>query len=291
MTMNYATIVRDNFDYFDSHLNNRIFLLTTPKGESIVVKCERQNFAHLIGVHYATENSLFRFKGNEFYYKMKNKNDINGLFDLVNEEDYYNNDLPVEATFIEGKNRYFIDLFESLLKSNGSSIRVFRQQPGGQFDADFLHLMIVNPDTNQKGYIGIVGSDKNNYFWFNSIYIDDNTSRVLGAPFTIKSIRIISEVEYQNLRTVSLYPSPRNKNNKKPRENNKARAFKLDKTTVNKINRQLSDGYQIIKGNGKASHYQLTRNKVIIIDNFQNEPYITSIPEIVNHIKALNKNT
>ena len=257
--------------------------LTT--GENIVIKCEKRNFAHLIGAHYATKNGIFRMSSNEFYYRMKTKEDIQGLFDLIDEDDFNNNSLSREAFFIEGKNEYFIDLFDSFLKSNGQNIRLYKQPVGGQFDADFLHLLVLNPSINKKGYIGIVGSDNSDYYWFNSIYIDENTKRTLGVEFTIKCLKIIDDKDSKILDDIDFYLSRRNKNNKTTKKNiNKEKQFKFDKKAVSKINKKLKPGYSLVKGNGKASQFNLVRNKSIIVENFQDEPFEKSLNGIVAHI-------
>jgi len=265
--MRYDTIVRDNFEYFESHLNNKIFLLETNNKSFITIKCESINFAHLIGLKYSTEKGLFRYSPKQFYEFMKSSNEINGLFDLINEDDYNNHNLGVPAIYVEDKNIYFQEIFDSFLTSNGKNIRLYKAPPENYFDADFLHLYITNDEMAQKGYIGIIGSEKNDYFWFNSVYIEKGSNETRGLPFQIRRLVVKDDNDVKEIPT-KVYRSPRNKTEER-RTLKVNKSAKLNKQMINRVNKKLANGFRIVKGNGKASQFSLMKNKEVLIKDFQ----------------------
>lgn len=277
-------------EYFESHLKNKVFIFDTYKHGSIIVRCKSFNFAHLIGKEKSTNLNILSIPAERYYNSIGNKGTdeyssykLESAFSLIDEDRYNNNQLVEDEFFILNKIMYFIDLFDSLERSNGSQMRIYNKKSGDLFDADFLHLHILD-DLNHIGYIGIIGSESEDCYWFNSIYIDSSNAK-RGTPIPIKKFTIIDEDEYDNYYFEKIYPSRRKiRPTKSIGALNKGKQFKLNKQTVNKINKMLVNGYSLTKGNGKATQYYLTLNKNILIHDFQNEEFEKSVDGAIKWI-------
>lgn len=174
-------------------------------------------------------------------------------------------------------------MFDSLLqkKDNKLELYLYSKKDGDIFDSDYLYLELVY-NGEVKGYIGLKGENKRDIFRFNSVYIDSE-NRISGKRVDVSNL-FIEEISFINkIECSNIIQSPRNINHINKKEH-KEKKFKLDNKLINKINKQLRNGYLLKRGNEKATQYNLMRNKNTIIKNFQNTIHWKNEKEIIDYI-------
>lgn len=273
--------IRKNFNYFKTKLLDKYFVFKVGTND-IVVKVSKDNFSHLIGIKYSSKGRYYMLRSEMIYHILETSHEIDNLSDLVDENKISNKELNESEQFFVNKNNNFIYLFESLVSYNNYQLYLYKKDAVALFDADYLYCEIVD-DFGTRGYIGLIGEEKTNYYRFNSIYIDFN-SRIIGIKRKVESFSIVSKDVF-NEDNYNFMPSPRNVNNIKHKDKVfKTKPFKIDNGIINNVNKQLNDHYKLIKGSGKATQYCLTLEKEILIKDFQLEPFEPSVNGIVKYI-------
>lgn len=274
-------IIRNNFEYFKTHLLNRYFIFKLGEN-NIVVKVDKQNFSHLIGIKYSSKGRYYMFRSEQIYNVLDTTSEIDNLTDLIDEDRLNYGELNESEKFFVDKNSCFEYLFDSLIKYNNYELILYKKDATASFDADYLYCEIVD-EFETKGYIGLIGEEKTNYYRFNSVYKDDKKI-ITGVKRKVDNFSIIEQDSF-NEKDFMFMPSPRNVNNiKLKRKVAKTGSFKIDNKIVNYINKELDHQYKLIKGNGKAKQYNLTKNKEILIKDFQEEPFEKSVEGIIKYI-------
>lgn len=282
-TAGYENLIKENYDYYINEINNRCFVFVLGN-KQLLVLTEPNNLKHLLGIKYTTENFYFNKKPHSIFNIIGEGKNANGIFDFINIDKYKCGELNKEEVNFIKKNECFIELFDSLLSKveNKLNLYLYTKKEGDAFDSDYLYLeMVYGGDV--KGYIGLKGEDKRDIFRFNSIYIDDD-NRLSGKKVEVTNLFIENINYYKSIQDNNVIKSPRNENHISVKGTNNKSKFKLNKTAANRISRNFVNGYLLKKGSGKASQFNLVRNKTVIIKNFQNVSVWKNEDEIVNYV-------
>lgn len=130
-------------------------------------------------------------RADKFYHTLNNK--TIDLFEIIDKQRYLDNKLTTDELYILRKNYSFIDIFESLF--NEPNIRFYKMKDSHYFDADYVQFTFIN---KSGGYIGIIGSEENNYHYFNSVILEnDNPEKYKGYPVVVKNITKIKKEDFQ----------------------------------------------------------------------------------------------
>lgn len=183
-------ILKQNHTYFKEELLPYYILVNTLES-SIFIDVEEQNLRHLLGVNKTFNDKYRNMTAKKFFHVLNNKNI--DLFEIIDKQRYMDNHLTTDELHILRKNYSFITLFESLFSE--PNIQLYKIKPGDNFDADYVHFTFINKG---GGYIGIIGSDKNNYHYFNSVILEnDNPKKYRGYPIVVKSIEKIKKEDFR----------------------------------------------------------------------------------------------
>lgn len=279
----YENLVKNNYDYYIKKINNRCFVFVLGN-KKLLVLAESKNLKHLLGINYTTENFYFDEKPESIFNIIGKGINANGIFDFINIDRYVDRNLSKEEEAFIEKNECFVNLFGSLLSKveNKLDLYLYLKKDGDFFDSDYLYLEFVYGG-EVKGYIGLKGEDKRDIFRFNSIYID-KSNRISGRKVEVSNLYIESLDYYKSVLDDDVIQSPRNINHINIKKTNREKKLKLNKTIINRINKNFVNGYLIKKGNGKASQFNLVKDKEIIIGNFQSISIWKNEEEIINYV-------
>lgn len=278
--MDLNNILYENYDYFSKEVEPYYFILYTMNNKAIVIEVKDENFAHLLGFRKSSNVAISSSRPLQFYNNIKDKR-FTSIFDMINEERFNNNELTLEESFIYNKNIHFIELFESLI--NGINLRLYRKQPGDDFDADYLHLKKY---AFASGYIAIIGSDKSDLHYFNSVLYETNRyNQYKGVEYKIKRVERILKKDFDKSK-YEFIKSKRFKESKTQKhEISQTKPFNYKKNK-NRINSLLPSEIKINTGLYKKNSVQIYKDGNLIESNFEKTIQSNSIDEIVNIIKT-----
>lgn len=230
------------------------FLLYTSCG-TIVVDTNETNFKHLIIGTHCNYLSIQNKRPSDFFNEIE-KYDI---FSFINKEDFINKDLQYTDEYILNKNKYFIEVFQSLL--DAKDLIIYKRKANAELDTDYLYFGIKD-DVGM--YLGIIGDDKSNYHYFNTICcFTENIKRLsIGKRIKVTKIEIINKNDFIE-NNYTFYLSKRNPSN--IHKNNKPQNKKeISNNDRRKINQLLKNNLKIDKGElGKKSIKIIKGNKII----------------------------
>lgn len=183
-------IIKKNYAFFIEELLPYYIIINTYQG-SIIINVEEGNLKHLLGIN-KTFNSKYKNMAATKFFDFMNDNNVD-LFEIIDKQRYEDNELITEEMHIYKKNYFFIDVFESLF--NESNIRLYLKKPSDSFDADYVQFTYIN---RSGGYIGIIGSEENNYHYFNSVIIENEVpEKYKGPSVTVKNIIRIKKNDFK----------------------------------------------------------------------------------------------
>lgn len=183
------------------------------------------------------------------------------LFELINKYNFENNCLSIDELFLYRRNIAFIPIFESLF--NQTHINFYLKKIGNDFDADYIQFCYYN---GLGGYLGIIGSDKNNYHYFNSIMLEyDDPEKYIGPKVIVKKVikTLKSDFQYENYKMVQSKRFIQIQKQKKVKKQNQLKSIlsNNDRKTINKL---LKNDLKIEKGEyGKKSLKIVKANQVL----------------------------
>lgn len=246
-------IVYNNYLYFINNILPNYFLLYTSYG-TIVVDTNETNFKHLIIGTHCNNLSIQNKRPSDFYDEIEKYN----IFSFINKEDFSHNNLNYIDEYILNKNKYFIEIFQSLL--NTKDLIIYKKQANAELDTDYLYFGIKD---NIGMYLGIIGDDKSNYHYFNTICcFAENIKRLsVGKRIKITKIEIIDKNDFIE-NNYTFYLSKRNPSNI---IHNKPQIKKeLNNSDRKIINQQLRNNLKIDKGEfGKKSIKIIKDGKIL----------------------------
>lgn len=270
--MDLENILKTNFDYFQKEIKPFYFLLYTFDNSAIVISVGEDNLAHLLGSKKSTNIGVSNLYADEFY-KQIQSGKIKSIFDLIDRERYLSHESTIEEVFILEKNIHFIELFQSLIDC--VDLRIYRKQPGDDFDTDYLHIKKYE---FANGYIGIKGSKENDYHFFNSVIYEKYFTQAKGVPIKIKKVERILKKSF-DVKSIKMVPSKRNVHN------NKSVRKKVKKTVnyrkiLNEINKNLDKTLEMKLGCYGKNSIQIYKNGNCI-ENRADIPSNLQIPETI----------
>lgn len=265
------------FKYFVENIEPYYFVLFTNNNKAMIIKVDKSNLGHLIGHEKSSNPNVASQSGTQLYKSIKNGK-IKSLFDIIDKERFENNELTLDETFIYYKINNFITIFDSFITD--TNLRIYTKMPGCDFDTDYLQVKIFD---DAIGYLGIIGSDKNDYHFFNSIILEKNRNKnYKSIPFQIKKLEKIHKDDF-NISDYTVLNSKRNKT-----QNNKTRKTKQKsvnyKKIKHKINNSLRNGLEIKLGEFGKNSIQLYNNKQCVEKHLEKLISSLDIQQIIDFI-------
>ena len=253
-------LIIKNYHYFKINILPYYILIHTNQGV-ILVDSSKANLLHLLGIHKTGNFKYKRMKPIELWNYLDTGHNIS-LFDLIDKNRFESDTLSTDELFLYRRNKGFIPIFESLF--NQINLNFYLKKFGNDFDADYIQFCYYN---RMGGYLGIIGSDKNNYHYFNSIMLEyDNPEKYIGPKVIVKKVEKIlkSEFVYTNYRIVSSKRFAKKQRTNTISNSTKPNINISSNKCRNKINQLLKYDLKIEKGeNGKKS-IKITKNKTVL---------------------------
>lgn len=275
--MEEQRLLSQNLEYFQNELLPYYLVLHTSSG-AIVINIQKENLKHLLGIPHSNFK-LNNIRPIEFFEDLEqNKYD---LFDLIDKDRFYENNLLYEEELIYRKNYYFTTVFNSLI--NSPKIYLYRKTYlNNQFDADYVHFQI---DDGFGLYIGIVGDIDSGYYFFNSVLAEsDNPRKYLTSSSKVKITKIerikkddfnpesFKFVRSKNYQNKCVPTAPKKKKN-------------LDyKALKNTINKKLEPHLNISVGRYGKNSIQVYKDSNCIETNEHIPNELTDVNDIVNYL-------
>lgn len=255
--MEEKDLLRKNFEYFENELLPYYILLHTSKN-TMVIKVQKENLKHLLGVSHVANIKFNSIRPIEFYNNLQNYK--YNLFNLIDESRFKNNNLFYDEKIVYQKNYYFKEAFTSLLSTPNIYIykRDFRS---GYFQTDFVHVQI---NENIGLYVGIVGDEFSNYHYFNSVLAEyDNPKKYLTGPkIKVTKIEKITTEEFCE-ENFNFFPSKNYKPLKEMSQKKSGKVINL-KALLKKINEELNPNLKISIGRYGKNSIQVYKNDTCI---------------------------
>ena len=181
---------------------------------------------------------------------------------MIDENRFENNTLSTDELFLYRRNIGFIPIFESLFHQ--TNINFYLKKTGDDFNADYVQFCYYN---HLGGYLGIIGSDANNYHYFNSIMLEyDNPEKHIGSKVIVKKVERIKkddfkDTDYKIISSKRFIRKLKKNNTKKAKPQKKEMLSNKDKNLINQL---LADSLKIDKGEfGKKSIKIIKGDKVL----------------------------
>lgn len=249
-----------NAVYFKKKILPYTFLIKTTKG-IIVISTTVHDFAHLVGKQYTNNSSISRLNTKDFFFKaLKKEITYEDLLKIETSKNY------LHHQWITEKNETFIDLFKSFESCERLSIyKAIGAEIFTQIDMDYFHLKTALTTS----LLGLIGSDKENVFSFNTILSNlESTSRF--EKFQKIKVLEIKKIQNKYLdaelkkTTDKIVKSQRNKSNSVKR--NKQLDIKRMKKDIEK---NLIDNLSISIGMYGKNSIQVYKNDKCIETNLK----------------------
>lgn len=267
-------LIKENFLFFENEILPYYILLYTSTGV-IVVDTKPENLKHLLGIDKTANLKYKKMSAFAFYNHLK-EYDIE-LFELIRKKEFYEKTLSQDELFIYRKNYVFTEVFESFLSN--TNISIYIRRPGDLFDSDYVHFCWIG---KSGGYIGIIGSDKNNYHYFDSVMLEtDNPKKYIGPKILVKKIERIPKEKFD----INRYKISTSKRfvKKKKFQNNKTKKIDLKKLQSS-VKKLLNDDIEIRFGTNGNNTYEIRKNGKVVEPKYRPAAGITTAEEIAQYI-------
>lgn len=283
-------LIYENYLYFKNNILPFYILIYTNQGV-IVIDSSEVNLLHLLGIHKTGNLKYKRMKPIELWNYLESGQDIH-IYDLIDENRFENDTLSTDELFLYRRNEGFISIFESLF--NQTNLKFYLKRTGNDFDTDYIQFCYYN---HLGGYLGIIGSDKNDYHYFNSIMLEyDNPEKYIGPKVVVKKVEKIPKNDFF-YKDYQIIKSKRYVKNQQSKDKIlKSNQTKIDLSlakNISKINKLLSFGLKIDKGeNGRKSIKIIKDGKIIkkgIRLNNKNLDTVEKIAEYINNTYGKNR--
>lgn len=253
-------IIRKNYQYFKENILPYYILVYTNQGV-IVVDSSELNLKHLLGMHKTSNIKYSRMSSIYLWDYLENDGYIS-LFELIDKNRFEDNTLSTDELFLYRRNIGFIPIFESLFHQ--TNLNFYRKNIGDDFDTDYVQFCYYN---HLGGYLGIIGSDRNNYHYFNSIMLEyDNPEKHIGVKVIVKKVERIKKDDFKNT-DYKIIPSKRfvkKQKQHKPKIEKPQIKKELNNNDRKIINQLLKNNLKIDKGEfGKKSIKIIKDGKVL----------------------------
>lgn len=173
-------LIYENYLYSKNNILPFYILIYTHQGV-IVVDSSEVNLFHLLGIHKTANLKYKRMTPIQLWNFLESGNHIH-IYDLIDKNRFKNDMLSTDELFLYRKNEGFIPIFESLFHQ--TNLKFYLKRIGNSFDTDYIQFYYYN---HLGGYLGIIGSDKNNCHYFNSIMLEyDHPGKYLGPKVIVK---------------------------------------------------------------------------------------------------------